>query len=40
VQDTDGMLERKEKDKEKKERLRYYKRNGYISEEVERSRAK
>jgi hypothetical protein len=34
VQDTDGMLERKE------EREKYYQRNGYASEEVERLRPK
>jgi hypothetical protein len=41
VQNTDGMLERKKKNMEKKEREKYsyYQRNGYTSEEVERLRA-
>jgi hypothetical protein len=39
-QDTNRMLERKEKNTEKKEREKYYQRNGYASEEVERLRAK
>jgi hypothetical protein len=34
------MLERKEKNTEKKEKEKYYQRNGYASEEVERLRAK
>ncbi|KAH0821370.1 hypothetical protein GEV33_001421 [Tenebrio molitor] len=34
------MLERKGKNTEKKEREKYYQRNGYASEEVERLRAK
>jgi hypothetical protein len=40
VQDTKRMLERKGKNTEKKEREKYYQRNGYASEEVERSRVK
>jgi hypothetical protein len=41
VQDTNGILERKEKkNTAKKEREKYYQRNGYESEEVERLRAK
>jgi RNase P/RNase MRP subunit p30 len=39
-QDTNRMLERKGKNTEKKEREKYYQRNGYASEEVERLRAK
>jgi hypothetical protein len=40
MQDSDGMLERKEKKKEKKERKEnYYQRNGYPSEDVKRLRA-
>jgi hypothetical protein len=35
-----GMLEKKEKNTEKKEKEKYYQRNGYASEEVERLRAK
>jgi hypothetical protein len=38
VQDTNRILERKEKKTEKKEREKYYQRNGYASEEVERLR--
>jgi hypothetical protein len=34
------MLERKEKNTKKKEREKYYQRNGYASEELERLRAK
>jgi hypothetical protein len=34
------MLERKEKNTQKKEREKYNKRNGYASEEVERLRGK
>jgi hypothetical protein len=37
VKDSNGMLKRQEK---KKEREKYYQRNGYTSEEVERLRAK
>jgi hypothetical protein len=40
MQDTNAMLERKEKNTEKKEREKYYQRNGYANEEVERLRAK
>jgi hypothetical protein len=40
VQDTNGMLERKEKNMEKKESEKYYQRNGYASKEVERLRVK
>jgi hypothetical protein len=41
VQDTDGILERKEKEQgEEEESEKYYQRNGYVSEEVERLRAK
>jgi hypothetical protein len=41
VQDTNGMLERKEKNTEKNERRKYYyQRSGYGSEEVERLRTK
>jgi hypothetical protein len=40
VQDTNRMLERKEKNMEKKEREKYYQRDGYASEDVERLRAK
>jgi hypothetical protein len=37
VQDTNGLLQRKEKkNTEKKEREKNYQRNGYASEEVER----
>jgi hypothetical protein len=39
VQDTDGMLERKERTRRRR-REKYYHRNGYASEEVERLRAK
>jgi hypothetical protein len=40
-QDTDGILERKEKEQgEEEESEKYYQRNGYVSEEVERLRAK
>jgi Zn/Cd-binding protein ZinT len=41
VQDTDGMMERKEKEhgRKKREREKYYQRNRYASE-VERLRAK
>jgi hypothetical protein len=39
--DTNGMLERKEKEHgEEREREKYYQRNGYASEEVEKLRAK
>jgi hypothetical protein len=34
------MLERKEQNTEKKEKEKYYQRNGYASEEVERLRFK
>jgi hypothetical protein len=34
VQDANGMLDKKKT--EKKERKKYYQRNGYASEEVER----
>jgi hypothetical protein len=38
---TDGMLERKEKEQKKgREREKYYQRNGYANEEVERLRSK
>jgi hypothetical protein len=37
VKDTNGMLERK-KNTEKKEKEKYYKKNGNASEEVERLR--
>jgi hypothetical protein len=40
VQGTNGMLERKEKNTEKKESEKYYQRNGYASKEVERLRVK
>jgi hypothetical protein len=40
VQDTNGILERLEKNKDKKGREKYYQRNGNASEEVERLRAK
>jgi hypothetical protein len=40
VQNTNRMLERKEKNTIKKETEKYYQRNGYASEEVERLRAK
>jgi hypothetical protein len=35
VQDIEGVLERKEKNAEEKEREKYYQRNGYASKEVE-----
>jgi hypothetical protein len=35
VQDANGMMKRKERKTEKKEREKYYQRNGYASEEVE-----
>jgi hypothetical protein len=40
VKDTNGMLKRQKKNTEKKGREKYYQRNGYTSEEVERLRAK
>jgi hypothetical protein len=40
VQDTNGILERLEKNKDKKGREKYYQRNGNASEEVERLSAK
>jgi hypothetical protein len=44
VQDINGTLEKKEKNTEKNERERerekYYQRNGYASEEVEKLRSK
>jgi hypothetical protein len=40
VQDTYGMLERKEKKTQRRRREKYYRRNGYASEEGERLRAK
>jgi hypothetical protein len=43
VQDTDGMMGRKEKEhgeEGEREREKYYQRNRYASEEVERLRAK
>jgi hypothetical protein len=38
--DTNGVLERKEKEQGEEGRKKYYQRNGYASEEVERFRAK
>jgi hypothetical protein len=40
VPDTNGMLERKEKERGEEGREKYYQRNGYASEEVKRLRAK
>jgi hypothetical protein len=40
VQDTNAMLERKGKNTKKKEREKYYQRDGNVSEEVESLRAK
>jgi hypothetical protein len=41
MQDTNGILERKEKkNTAKEEREKYYQRKGYASEEVERLKAK
>jgi hypothetical protein len=42
VQDINGTLEKKEKNTEKndREREKYYQRNGYASEEVEKLRSK
>jgi hypothetical protein len=40
MQDTNAMLERKEKNTEKREREKYYQRNGYANLKCERLRAK
>jgi hypothetical protein len=40
VQDTTGLLEGKEKEHGEEGRQKYYQRNGYASEDVERLRAK
>jgi hypothetical protein len=40
VQDTNRMLEKRNKNAEKNEREKYNQRNGYAREEVERLRAK
>jgi hypothetical protein len=39
VQDTDRVLERKGKNEDEKEREKYYRTNGYASQEVERLKA-